>query len=188
MITDTLDLSKVEAGQMVLQIESVSIAEVVAEIVSTIEPIAAKKQIPINLETTAAGQVQVDAGKLRQMLLNLVSNAVKFTPEGGTVTIAVQRHSETVEISITDTGIGIAASDLGRLFREFQQLDAGAGRHQQGTGLGLALSKRLAALHGGDVRVASELARGRVFTIELPLQQPTPIQRPVADVTHPAGH
>ncbi len=106
-----------------------------------------------------------------QMLLNLVTNAVKFTPEGGSVTIAAQRQPETVEISVTDTGIGIAKSDLDRLFREFQQLDSGPGRHQEGTGLGLALTKRLAALHGGDVRVASEPGKGSVFTLELPLQQ-----------------
>jgi protein-histidine pros-kinase len=103
------------------------------------------------------------------MLLNLVSNAVKFTPEGGTVSIGAKRLHEMVEISVTDNGIGIAESDLGRLFTEFQQLDPGAGRKQEGTGLGLALTKRLVALHGGDVRVASDLGKGSTFTLVLPL-------------------
>jgi PAS domain S-box-containing protein len=171
LINDILDLSKVEAGQMFLELETVSIAEIVGLVMNTIEPIASKKGVRVEANVGAAGRLQADPHKMVQMLLNLVSNAVKFTPEGGSVTIAVQRQAETVEISVTDTGIGIAKSDLDRLFREFQQLDSGPGRHQEGTGLGLALTKRLAALHGGDVRVVSELGKGSVFTLELPLEQ-----------------
>jgi len=171
LINDILDLSKVEAGQMFLELETVSIAETVGQVMNTIEPIAAKKGVRVEANVGAAGRLQADPHKMVQMLLNLVTNAVKFTPEGGSVTIAAQRQAETVEISVTDTGIGIAKSDLDRLFREFQQLDSGPGRHQEGTGLGLALTKRLAALHGGDVRVVSELGKGSVFTLELPLEQ-----------------
>jgi len=171
LINDILDLSKVEAGQMFLELETVSITETVGQVMNTIEPIAAKKGVRVEANVGGAGRVQADPHKMVQMLLNLVSNAVKFTPEGGSVTIAVQRQAEIVEISVTDTGIGIAKSDLDRLFREFQQLDSGPGRHQEGTGLGLALTKRLAALHGGDVRVVSELGKGSVFTLELPLEQ-----------------
>ena len=181
LINDILDLSKVEAGQMVLQLENISIAEAVTDVVSTIEPIAAKKKIVINVEVGAAGRLKADGGKLRQMLLNLLSNAVKFTPAGGTVTIKAERTAAAAEISVADTGIGIAESDLRRLFKEFQQLDSGAGGHQEGTGLGLALTKRLAALHGGDVRVASEVGKGSVFTIELPLEA----QSPAASVATP---
>ncbi len=173
LINDILDLSKVEAGQMFLELETVSIAETVGQVMNTIEPIAAKKGVRVEANVGAAGRLQADPHKMVQMLLNLVSNAVKFTPEGGSVTIAAQRQAETVEITVTDTGIGIAKSDLDRLFREFQQLDSGPGRHQEGTGLGLALTKRLAALHGGDVRVVSEVGKGSVFTLELPLQQPS---------------
>jgi PAS domain S-box-containing protein len=171
LINDILDLSKVEAGQMFLELETVSIAETVGQVMNTIEPIASKKGVRVEANVGAAGGLQADPHKMVQMLLNLVSNAVKFTPEGGSVTIAAKRQAETVEISVTDTGIGIAKSDLDRLFREFQQLDSGPGRHQEGTGLGLALTKRLAALHGGDVRVVSEPGKGSVFTLELPLQQ-----------------
>ena len=190
LINDILDLSKVEAGQMVLQLQSVSIVEVANDVVNTIEPIAAKKKIVINVEVGSGGHLKADGGKLRQMLLNLVSNAVKFTPAGGTVTIKAERFAKTVEISVADTGIGVAESDLRRLFKEFQQLETGAGGHQEGTGLGLALTRRLAALHGGDVRVASEIGKGSIFTIELPVEAEPPAA-PVAtaqrtpDGTHP---
>src|SRR5207245_2591835 len=109
-----------------------------------------------------------DAGKVKQMLLNLVSNAIKFTPEGGSVTIGAVRIKETIEISVTDTGIGISESDLKSIFREFHQVDFGPGRKHEGTGLGLALTKRFALLHGGDVRAASRPNKGSVFTLSLP--------------------
>jgi PAS domain S-box-containing protein len=171
LINDILDLAKVEAGQVVLQYEAVTISDVVGQVTATIEQIASKKQVVVEAHAEAGGEVQADAGKLRQMLLNLVSNAVKFMPEGGTVTIAALRHDETVEISVADNGIGISESDLGRLFKEFQQLDTGTGRLHEGTGLGLALTKRLAELHGGDVHVTSEPGKGSTFTIELPIRQ-----------------
>jgi protein-histidine pros-kinase len=168
LINDILDLSKVEAGRMTLEIETVSISSAVDDVLNTIEPLAAKKHLVVSTDADA-GQIEADAGKLKQMLLNLASNAVKFTPEGGLVTIKARRLTEAVEISVADTGIGIASSDLERLFTEFQQLDSGASRRQEGTGLGLALTQRLAALHGGSVGVVSELGKGSVFTIRLPL-------------------
>jgi CheY-like chemotaxis protein len=102
------------------------------------------------------------------MLLNLASNAIKFTPTGGRVTIRARRRNSWIEIEVSDTGIGIAKSDLGRLFTEFQQLDAGPGREQEGTGLGLALTKRFAELHGGHVSVKSVPGKGSTFTLSLP--------------------
>jgi len=170
LINDILDLSKVEAGRMTLSLEKVSIADVVRAVVSTIEPLASKKHIRISVDVESAGEIEADAGKLKQMLLNLASNAVKFTSEVGLVRIEAERFQSAVEISVSDTGIGIAESDLNRLFKEFQQLESGAGRRQEGTGLGLALTKRLAQLHGGEIRVTSELGRGSVFTIRLPLR------------------
>ena len=180
LINDILDLSKVEAGRMVLTLETVSVAEVVRQVLDTIEPIATKKGIRIRADVGDAGQVEADAGKLKQMLLNLVSNAVKFTPEGGSVAIGAQRSPDSIAISVTDTGVGIAVSDLDRLFKEFQQLDSGVGRRQEGTGLGLALTKRLAELHGGDVRVTSELGKGSVFIIRLPVKRDAEAPAPAA--------
>ncbi len=169
LINDILDLSKVEAGQMQLRLSTLSVADAVNEVAAVTEPLAAKKKIAIDLDVAAAGDLVADAGKLRQMLLNLVSNAIKFTPDGGRVTIAGKRVSDFVEISVADTGVGIKESDRPLIFREFQQLDAGPGREQEGTGLGLALTRRLALLHGGDVRFESEVGRGSVFTLSIPL-------------------
>jgi signal transduction histidine kinase len=166
---DILDLSKVEAGQTVLRIENVMIADVVRNVATTMEPLAAKKSIRIEADGAAAGQVPADLGKVRQMLLNLVSNAVKFTPEGGHVAIDARRLDDAVEISVSDTGIGIAESDRARLFEAFRQLDSTVARQQHGTGLGLALTKHFAELHGGMLLVESELGKGSRFTLRLPL-------------------
>src|SRR3989440_1532315 len=179
LINDILDLSKVEAGQMELRLSLVSVAEVVDQVTKTVEPLVAKKNITMLAKVDGAGDLLADGGKLRQMLLNLVSNAIKFTPEDGTVTIDALRTKSTVEVSVTDTGIGIAEADLKQIFHEFHQVDPGPGRRHEGTGLGLALTKRFAMLHGGDVRVTSHLDRGSIFTLVLPLH---------ARVTPPAEH
>jgi signal transduction histidine kinase len=132
--------------------------------------LASKKAIRLQANVSAAGQVPADVGKLKQMLLNLVSNAVKFTPEGGSVTIEAHRLARTVEISVTDTGIGIAKSDQDEVFKAFRQLDSAIAREQQhGTGLGLALTKRFIELHGGEIRLLSEPGMGSIFTLILPL-------------------
>jgi signal transduction histidine kinase/CheY-like chemotaxis protein len=172
LINDILDLSKIEAGQMELRLQTVSVAEVVAQALSTVEPLAAQKQIRIQTGEMSAGEITADAGKLKQMLLNLVANAVKFTPDGGEVTVSSSRHEKTVEIAVADTGIGIAPKDHARVFQGFQQVDSGMERQQAGTGLGLHLTRRFAALHGGDVLIDSQLGKGSVFTITLPIEAP----------------
>jgi signal transduction histidine kinase/CheY-like chemotaxis protein len=172
LINDVLDLSKVEAGQMTLKLQTVSVAETVEQVVRTVEPLVAKNGLRLKTDVAEAGSLSADAGKLKQMLLNLVSNAIKFTPEGGTVTIAAARTADRLEISVADTGIGIAQADQQHLFEEFHQIETGAGRKQQGTGLGLALTRRFALLHGGDVRVSSMQGSGSTFTISLPPQGP----------------
>jgi signal transduction histidine kinase/DNA-binding response OmpR family regulator len=190
LINDILDLSKIEAGQMELRLQTVNIAEVVDQVRSTVEPLADQKNITVKVAESSAGTIEADPGKVKQMLLNLVSNGVKFTPEGGTVTMKATRLADSVELSVADTGIGIKKEDFDRVFREFQQLDAGVGRQQPGTGLGLTLTRRFANLHGGDVRLESDAGKGSVFTITLPLTvrkapvaaRPTITERkPVAD-------
>jgi signal transduction histidine kinase/CheY-like chemotaxis protein len=182
LINDILDLSKVEAGQMELRLQPVAVAELVGQVTSSVEPLAVQKHLVLKSEAEAAGQVVADTGKLRQMILNLVSNAIKFTPEGGSVTIQARRVGDRLEISVSDTGIGIAEQDIGRIFKEFQQLDSGVSRKQQGTGLGLALTKSYAILHGGDVRVESELGKGSRFTIDIPVEPPSSHRVPGAGV------
>jgi signal transduction histidine kinase/CheY-like chemotaxis protein len=173
LINDILDLSKIEAGQMELRLQTVSVAEIVAQVLSTVEPLSAQKQIRIQTGEMSAGEITADAGKLKQMLLNLVANAIKFTPEGGEVTVTSSRLEKTVEIAVADTGIGIAPKDHARVFQGFQQVDSGMERQQAGTGLGLHLTRRFAALHGGDVMIDSQLGKGSVFTIALPIQPPS---------------
>jgi CheY-like chemotaxis protein/anti-sigma regulatory factor (Ser/Thr protein kinase) len=169
LINDVLDLSKIEAGQMELRLSAVSVAEVVQQVISTIEPLAAQKQIRLETKMDSAGDIEADRVKFKQMLLNLTSNAIKFTTSGGSVTITALRMADAVEVAVADSGIGIAKEDLSRIFQEFQQLDSSVGRQQTGTGLGLSLTRRFAMLHGGDVRVQSTLAQGSVFTLRMPL-------------------
>ena len=178
LINDILDLSKVEAGQMELRLQTVSVAESVDQVVKTVEPLVTKKTLTLSAHVDGAGEVLADAGKLKQMLLNLVSNAIKFTPEGGTVTIGALRLADSIEISVADTGIGIADSDQKQIFKEFHQVDHGPGRRHEGTGLGLALTRRFAMLHGGDVRVTSRVNKGSVFTLSLPLRAGAPSLEP----------
>ena len=186
LINDILDLSKVESGQMELRLQMIDAAEVVDQVVRTVEPLVTKKAISLRAEARDAGDLLADAGKLKQMLLNLVSNAIKFTPEGGAVVIRAARLASTLEISVADTGIGIAESEQKHIFQEFHQLDQGPGRRHEGTGLGLALTRRFAALHGGEVRVRSAPGEGSVFTLSLPLRART---APVLDARAPSnGH
>ncbi|HEY2597127.1 MAG TPA: response regulator [Candidatus Dormibacteraeota bacterium] len=174
LINDILDLSKVEAGQMDLRLQAVAVAEIVDDVVRIVEPLASQKQIVVHIETDGAGDIEADAGKLKQMLLNLISNAIKFTSDAGLVTIKAARQADVLELSVSDTGIGIAEQDRSRIFEAFQQVDSGVDRRQAGTGLGLALTRRFARLHGGDVRVQSEFAKGSTFTISLPLHAHPP--------------
>jgi signal transduction histidine kinase/DNA-binding response OmpR family regulator len=169
LINDILDLAKVEAGQMELRPEKVRVSEVVKQALATVEPLAEAKRIVMKGHAGGAGTIVADRGKLKQMLLNLVSNAIKFTPEDGQVTVSGSRGQDAVEIAVADTGIGIAEQDLDRIFTEFQQLDSGPDRQHQGTGLGLALTRRFAELHGGAVRVESSRDGGSTFTLVLPL-------------------
>jgi len=167
LINDILDLSKVEAGQMGLHQQHLVVADAVREVLATVEPLARAKDIKLGSEADPTLNVVADPGKLKQMLLNLLSNAIKFTPAGGQVGVEAHQVESWVEIAVTDTGIGIAAEDIALLFTEFQQIDSGSARRQEGTGLGLALTRHLARLHGGEVSVESEKGRGSKFTLRL---------------------
>ena len=117
------------------------------------------------------GEFQADERKVKQILLNLLSNAVKFTPEGGRVAVRAQMDTDHVEIAVRDSGIGISAEDQGRLFGAFTQVGRDAARKAEGTGLGLALTKRFVELHGGRMNVTSEVGKGSTFSFTLPLRQ-----------------
>ncbi len=183
LINDILDLSKVEAGQMELHLAKTAVAETVDVVVTTVEPLAAQKHIRVVSKAGRDLYLVADSGKLKQMLLNLVSNGIKFTPAGGLVSIAARRDKSMIEISVSDTGIGISEADLKLLFQEFRQLDQGPDRRQEGTGLGLALTKRFAELHGGTVSVQSSQGRGSIFTLRLPVEPPRPKSEPTPEPT-----
>jgi PAS domain S-box-containing protein len=171
LINDVLDLAKVEAGKMELHPEHFPVRKAIEEVTAVIKGIAQKKRIVIGVETgEGLGTVLLDQPKFKQVLYNLLSNAVKFTDEGGRVEIeAVHPRADQLEIRVRDSGIGIKDDDIGRLFTAFEQLDAGTARRFEGTGLGLALTKKIVEFQGGRVTVESAPFKGSVFTVVLPI-------------------
>src|SRR5207302_1178719 len=170
LINDVLDLARVEAGRMEFNPEPVDLAKIVGEVRDGLRTMAATKRIQVKMEIDPGlTGVTGDQAKLKQLLYNYLSNALKFTPDGGQVTVRVlPEQADTYRIEVEDTGIGIRPEDLGRLFVEFQQLDAGAAKKYQGTGLGLALTKRIVEAQSGKVGVRSAPGTGSVFFAVLP--------------------
>ena len=172
LINDVLDLSKIEAGQVELEVAAFSLREALERGVVMVREPAVKKGVQLSLEIAPDVDIlQGDARRLRQVVFNLLSNAVKFTPAGGSVAVTTTRVDSEVRVSVADTGPGIALADQERIFDEFQQTDVGA-QQAEGTGLGLALSKRLIELHGGRIWVESEPGRGSRFIFALPHEEP----------------
>ncbi|MBD2341464.1 AAA family ATPase [Calothrix sp. FACHB-156] len=176
LINEILDLSKIASGQIQLNCANTAIIPLCQQSLEFIKPLAAKKSIqiesklPIDLPT-----LYIDELRIRQVLINLLNNAVKFTPEGGSITLEFISPSATepqnyLQIAITDTGIGIAPENFQRVFEPFIQIDSSFNRNYEGTGLGLALVKRIVELHGGEVTLTSELGVGSCFAIYLPLR------------------
>jgi PAS domain S-box-containing protein len=171
LINDVLDLSKVEAGKMALFPEAFQVYKAIEEVCSVVSPMAKKKSIVIRRDVASSvGIVTLDQQKFKQVLYNLLSNAVKFTDDAGTVEIIARPYgSAQLRLDVRDTGVGIKPEDLGKLFIEFQQLDSSAARRYQGTGLGLALTRKIVEFQKGTVTVDSEPGRGSTFTVILPL-------------------
>ena len=185
LINDILDLSKIEAGKMELDCTNFNLNDVVDRSISIIKEKASKHNIHLELDLDhQIGEMAADERKVKQVLFNILSNATKFTPDNGTISIKTQLHSnitpkcnvadnrrmDYVTISISDTGIGIDEKDMARLFTPFEQLDGSLSKKYQGTGLGLAMVKRLTELHHGCVDVKSELSKGSCFTVWLPVE------------------
>jgi signal transduction histidine kinase/CheY-like chemotaxis protein len=169
LINDILDLSKIEVGKMKIDRQDVEVPGTLRDVVAMMRSLAAKKNINLSWEVEDGIEMaSLDRGMFRQLLVNLMSNAVKFTPDSGKVTIGAERDGETLRVVVQDTGIGIAAEDRAKIFQEFYQVDGSYSRKYQGTGLGLALVDRMMKLHGGSIEVASESGHGSTFTCTFP--------------------
>jgi protein-histidine pros-kinase len=178
LINDVLDLAKVESGKMEFRPEEVDLAQLTTEVRDILRGLAAKKRLRVEIDVDeAARKVVVDAARVKQILYNYLSNAIKFTPEGGRIFVRVASESPSLfRIDVEDTGVGIPSEQLGKLFVEFQQLDASAAKRHQGTGLGLALTKRIVEGHGGRVAVRSTPGHGSTFSAVLPRAMPPDMQ------------
>ncbi len=169
LINDILNLSKIEAGRMDLELSQFDLADAVQRALGLVRERAARQDISLALEVAPdVGEWVADERKFKQIMLNLLSNAVKFTPAGGRVAVRAQRVGADIEIAVSDTGVGIAPDHLGLIFEEFRQVGADYLRKAEGTGLGLALTRKFVELHGGTIRVSSELGKGSTFTVTLP--------------------
>jgi PAS domain S-box-containing protein len=169
LINDVLDLSKIEAGRTEVKVEAFDLTPLLDSCRLTVQPLIKSEKVQLVSEVPSdLPQLHTDRGKLRQVVLNLLGNAVKFT-ERGLITIRACCEDDVLTLSVSDTGIGIAANDLQRIFEAFQQVDASTTRRHGGTGLGLTISRQLAQAMGGDITVESEVGKGSTFTLTLPV-------------------
>jgi signal transduction histidine kinase len=169
LINDVLDLSKIEAGQLILALGDYSLKNVVQTVFSAVEPLASEKKLAFKVELPAdLPHGHGDERRLAQVLLNLVGNAIKFT-DAGEVVIKASSADGSFNVTVRDTGPGISQADQARLFQEFQQADNSITKKKGGTGLGLAISKRIIEMHGGKIRVDSVVGRGSTFSFSLPV-------------------
>ncbi|MBI1234605.1 MAG: PAS domain-containing protein [Alphaproteobacteria bacterium] len=169
LINDILDMSKIEAGKMQLQTEPVRPRDIIEQCVRLVRGRAEEKNIRVVADMIDGPDIEADPRALKQVILNLASNAVKFTPEGGRVTIRTFTIDKSVAIQVSDTGIGIAQDDIPRLARPFEQIESQHSKSHQGSGLGLALSKSLVEMHGGKLAIESTLGEGTTVTFTMPL-------------------
>ena len=177
LVDEVLDLSRVAAGAMHVEVRPVELASVVDEAVRRLAPLAGAKRLHVETRVERATSVLADRRRLSQVLANLLSNAVKFTPEGGSIRVTGEVVGEVVELAVEDDGIGIPAERLEDVFGEFTQVESSLSRTHDGAGLGLALTHRLVSLMGGRISVESELGRGSRFLVTLPAASPKPPQK-----------
>jgi PAS domain S-box-containing protein len=171
LINDLLDLSKIEAGRLELQHEAFHIDSVIEEAISSVRPRATAKSVQIRTAVANSRAVYADRIRVKQILHNLLTNAIKFTPEGGEVLVKATSRGGFAEISTSDTGIGISKDQQHAVFDKFYQVRTATGRGSEGTGLGLAITKRLVEQHGGTIQLKSEPGKGSCFTFTIPLER-----------------
>jgi len=184
LINEVLDLSKLEAGKVEVKFEKVDITKVAREVIDTLKMDAKDKNIKLNLNVKIK-RTLVEAGRdlIKQVYINLINNALKFTPSGGRISIIIRKNKKNIEIAVEDTGKGIPKSHIPKLFNKFVQVDGSMTREQSGTGLGLVIVKYILDLHNGNIDVKSEPGRGSVFTFSVPLKQDSTEKKPVKSKT-----
>ena len=171
LINDILDLSKIEAGKMELELADFDLPAALQNALILVKERAQRHGVTLGLEIAPGiGTIRADERKFKQIMLNLLSNAVKFTPEGGAVAVAAKPNGSAIEVSVADTGPGIAPADQAAVFEEFKQVGRDSARKAEGTGLGLSLAKRFVELHGGAIRVESAVGKGATFSFTLPIR------------------
>jgi two-component system, sensor histidine kinase and response regulator len=177
LINDILDLSKVESGKMKLEVSTFSLRETVDDSLMMLREKALKSGIGLHMELASQADVNIvaDQRKVKQILFNLISNAVKFTSAGGDIDVSAVRDGEFIEITVADTGLGVKEEDIPKLFHPFTQLESVYTKQYEGTGLGLALTRQLVELHGGRVWVKSEFGTGSRFSFTIPLDREVPV-------------
>ena len=171
LINDILDLSKIEAGRMELEATDFDLPSAIDNALTLVRERASRRGIRLGSTVDPRlGMIGGDERKVKQVLLNILSNALKFTPEGGRIDVGARLHDEVAEVSVADTGIGIAPADQDAVFEEFRQVGT-ADKKAEGTGLGLALSRKFIELHGGRIWVKSQVGQGSTFTFTLPVRR-----------------
>ena len=169
LINDILDLSKVEAGRMELDLASFDIASALSNAMTLVRERAQRHNVALRMDVDPAlGEVLADERKVKQILVNLLTNAVKFTPDGGSIVVTARREPDALVVAVRDTGIGIAPEDHEAVFEEFRQVGRHYTNKQEGTGLGLSLTRKFVELHGGRIWVESEPGKGSTFTFTIP--------------------
>lgn len=172
LVNDLLDASKLESGTMRLELASIDLRGLIDELRENMEPLAREKGLQMEEDLPEdLPPVEADRTKLRRILVNLVSNAIKFTSKGGRVSVRAARTDGRIHISVSDTGVGIAPEDVKRLFDKYEQARSRATRGEKGTGLGLYITKQLVELHGGEIKVESEVGKGSTFSFTIPAAQ-----------------
>ena len=183
VINDILDMSKIEAGRIRLELEEVELDRILADAMRVVSGRAEDKRLTLSSLLTPGIRLRADRRALKQIGLNLLSNAVKFTPECGRITVRGRQAGACVLIAITDTGIGISREALKKLGRPFEQVESQLTKTHHGSGLGLAIAKSLVELHGGTMRIRSTLGTGTTVLVRLPIAGP-PAKADAAQTTH----
>jgi signal transduction histidine kinase len=169
IVDSLLIISKIESGKVVLHKTVVNLCELIKDTVSDCKSLAQEKELSLDYEVPEEGiDIYLDPDKIKEVLINLISNSLKFTPKGGWVKVICNKLDEEVQFSVQDSGIGVAKEDMPKLFDKFTQFGRKAGPGDKGTGLGLAIVKRLVEMHNGRIDVESEPNKGATFTISLP--------------------